>query len=183
MRNVKLQMIAAVVLACFGASVALACGFDFPWQLLNNRAATLDTMPVNNSFAFAAARLLPSPKDELHAAEPEHTGGDETLADALSQAEGAGLSSDEAGILRQMRAETSGDRAYDKGELLPASVRLYTAGAVDFHRGDKDDAIARFQEILDLPANDRRDREVWAAYMLGRLYGSKGDVAKASKSF
>jgi len=98
MRNIKRQLVAACVIALFGASVALACGFDFPWQLLNNRAATLDTMPVNNSFAFAAARLLPSPKDELHAAEPEHTGGDETLADALSQAEGAGLSSDEAGI-------------------------------------------------------------------------------------
>jgi tetratricopeptide (TPR) repeat protein len=183
MRNIKRQLIAACVIALFGASVALACIPEFGWQLLNNRAATLDTMPVNNSFAFAAARLLPSPKDELHAAEPEHTGGDETLADALSQAEGAGLSSDEAGILRQMRAETSGDRAYDKGELLSASVRLYTAGAVDFHKGDKNEAIARFREILDLPANDRRDREVWAAYMLGRLYGSKGDVAKASKSF
>ena len=183
MRNIRQQLIVAYVIASFGASVALACIPEFGWQLLNNRAASLDTMPINNSFAFVAARLLPSPKDDLHTVEPEHSDSDETLADALSQAEGAGLSSDEAGILRQMRAETSGDRAYDKGELLPASVRLYTAGAVDFHRGDKNEAIARFQEILDLPANDRRDREVWAAYMLGRLYGRKGEVAKASKSF
>ena len=68
-----------------------------------------------------------------------------------------------------MRAETSGDLANDEGELLPASVRLYTAGAVDFHKGDTSKAISRFEEILDLPANERRDREVWAAYMLGRL--------------
>ena len=183
MRNLKRQLIFACVIASFGASVALACGFDFAWQLLDNRAATLDTMPIHNSFNYVAARLAPSPKDDLHAVEPEHTDGDETSADALSHAESAGLSSDEAGTLQQMRAETTGDRAYNKGELLPASVRLYAAGAVDFHRGDKNKAIARFQKILDLPASDRREREVWATYMLGRLYGSKGDLDKASKSF
>jgi cellulose synthase operon protein C len=181
MRNRKLPLI-AVVAACFGASVALACGGDFSWNLLTNRAATLDTMPINNTFAFAVARLAPSPKDDLHAIEPEYTGAG-TLADALTQAEGAGLSSTEAATLPQMRAESSGDLAYNEGKLLPAAVRLYTAGAVDFHKGDTSRAIARFQEILDLPANDRHDREVWAAYMLGRLYGSKGESVKASKSF
>ena len=186
MRNIRRQLIAACLIASFGASVALACGVNFPWQLLNNRAATLDTMPVNNSFAFAAARLAPAPKDDLHPVEPQYTNGPirrAMLAEALSQTEAAGLSSDEAAILRQMRAETSGDLAYDKGELLPAAVRLYTAGAVDFHRGDANEAIARFQQILDLPASDRRDREVWATYMLGRIYGNSGEVAKASKSF
>jgi cellulose synthase operon protein C len=185
MRNRKLPLI-AVVAACLGASVALACGPDFPWGLLTNRAATLDTMPINNTFAIAVARLAPSPKDDLHAIEPEYTEGDTgpgTLADALTQAETAGLSSTDAATLQQMRGETSGDHAYDEGKLLPASVRLYTAGAVDFHKGDTSKAIARFQEILDLPASDRRDREVWAAYMLGRLYGSRGETAEASKSF
>jgi tetratricopeptide (TPR) repeat protein len=186
MRNRKLPLIASVLVALFGASVVLACGDDFPWDLLTNRAATLDTMPINNTFAYAAARLAPSPKDDLHAIEPEFTEGDTgpgTLADALTQAETAGLSSSEAATLQQVRAETSGDQAYNKGELLPASVRLYTAGAVDFHKGDANKAIARFQKVLNLPAGDRRDREVWAAYMLGRLYGSKHEVAKASKSF
>jgi tetratricopeptide (TPR) repeat protein len=186
MRNRKLPLIASVLAGLFGASVVLACGFDFPWDLLTNRTATLDTMPINNTFAYAAARLAPSPKDDLHAIEPEFTEGDTgpgTLADALTQAETAGLSSTEAATLQQMRAETSGDLAYDEGKLLPASVRLYTAGAVDFHKGDTSKAISRFEEILDLPANERRDREVWAAYMLGRLYGSKGESVKASKSF
>jgi tetratricopeptide (TPR) repeat protein len=186
MRNRKLPLIASVLAALFGASVVLACGDDFPWNLLTNRAATLDTMPINNTFAIAVARLAPSPKDDLHAVEPEFTEGDTgpgTLADALTQAENAGLSSTEAATLQQMRAETSGDHAYNEGKLLPASVRLYTAGAVDFHKGDRSKAISRFQTILDLPANDRRDREVWAAYMLGRIYASKGEIVKASKSF
>jgi hypothetical protein len=186
MRNRKLPLIASVLAGLFGASVVLACGFDFPWDLLTNRTATLDTMPINNTFAYAAARLAPSPKDDLHAIEPEFTEGDTgpgTLADALTQAETAGLSSTEATTLQQMRAETSGDHAYDEGKLLPASVRLYTAGAVDFHKGDTSKAISRFEEVLDLPASDRREREVWAAYMLGRLYGGKGEIAEASKSF
>src|SRR3984957_5505456 len=179
MRNVKLQMIAAVVLACFGASVALACGFYFPWQLLDNRAATLDTMPVDTkSFAYAEAHLFPSPNDKLIAEETDEDG----IAEAV-HAEVAGLAPDQANVVQQMRAEASGDSAFNKGAMLPAAVRLYTAGAVDFHNGDSAKAIARFQAILDLPANERRDRAVWAAYMLGRLYGSKGNIAEASKSF
>jgi cellulose synthase operon protein C len=186
MRNRKLPLIGPVLAALFGASIVLACGPDSPWNLLTNRTATLDTMPINNTFAFAVARLTLSPKEDLHAIEPEYTEGDTgpgTLADALTQAETAGLSSTEGTTLQQMRAETSGDHAYEEGKLLPTSVRLYTAGAVDFHKGDTNKAIARFQEILDLPASDRRDREVWAAYMLGRLFGSKGQIDKASKSF
>jgi tetratricopeptide (TPR) repeat protein len=180
MRNVKLQMIAAVVLGCFGASVALACGWDFPWQLLENRAATLDTMPVDSkSFAYTEAHLFPAPTDKLTTEESD----DQDDMEQTVHAEVAGLASDQADIVQQMRAEANGDSAFNKGAMLPAAVRLYTAGAVDFHKGDSAKAIARFKAILDLPASERRDREVWAAYMLGRLYGSKRDVAEASKSF
>lgn len=180
MRNVKLQMIAAVILACFGASVALACGLDFGWQLLDHRAATLDTMPVDSkSFAYAEAHLFPSPNDKLTVEESD----DQDDMEQTVHAEVAGLASDQTDVVQQMRAEASGDIAFNKGAMLPAAVRLYTAGAVDFHKGDSAKAIARFQAILDLPANERRDRAVWAAYMLGRLYGSKNDIAKASKSF
>jgi tetratricopeptide (TPR) repeat protein len=179
MRNRKLQMIAAVLLVCFGASVALACGWDFPWQLLDDRAATLDTMPVDTrSFAYAEAHLFPSPNDKLIAEESDEDG----IAEAV-HAEVAGLDSDQAYVVGQMRDEASGDSAFNKGAMLPAAVRLYTAGAVDFHNGDSAKAIARFQAILDLPASERRDRAVWAAYMLGRLYGSKNDIAEASRSF
>ncbi len=149
MRKVKLHMIAAVVLACFGASVALACGWDFPWQLLDNRVATLDTMPIDSKgFAYAEAHLVPSPKDNLITAESEYPHGEqeyESVADAVAQAEVAGLSSDQADVVRRMRAEDNGDTAFVRGALLPAAVRLYTAGAVDFHKGDSAKAIKRFQ--------------------------------------
>jgi cellulose synthase operon protein C len=182
MRSVKLQLIAAAVVACFGASVALACGVHFPWQLLDNRAATLDTMPIDtNSFAYAEAHLFPSPNDKLTVEETEY-GGEDRSAETVN-ADVAGLASDQADVVRQMRAEASGDGAFNRGAMLPAAVRLYTAGAVDFHKGDSAKAIRRFQSILDLPATERRDREVWAAFMLGRLYSSKNNIAEASKSF
>jgi len=187
MRNLRLQLIATCIVALFGASVALACGMIFPWQLLDNRTATLDTMPVNtNSFAFAASHLVPSPKDFMSPAETPYSccePHNDEVAEAVAQAEVAWLPSDQAELVRQMRAETSGDLAFSKGSLLPASIRLYTAGAVDFHKGDSAKAISRFQAILDLPASERSNRAVWAAYMLGRLYGRKGDVAQASRAF
>ena len=180
MRNIKRQLIAACVIASFGASVAIACIPEFGWQLLDNRAATLDKMPVaERSFAWSEAHVVPSPKDKLMVVEND----DSDEPEAVTHAEVTGLSSDQAEVVRQMRLETTGDSAFNRGALLPASVRLYTAGAVDFHNGDSAKAIRRFKTILDLPASERRDREVWAAYMLGRLYGGKGDIAEASKSF
>ena len=143
-------------------------------------------MPVDTkSFAYAEAHLFPPPNDKLIAEETDYPdeARNDGIAEAVAHAEVAGLASDQADVVQQMRAETSGDSAFNKGAMLPAAVRLYTAGAVDFHKGDSAKAIARFQAILDLPASERRDREVWAAYMLGRLYGSKGDIAEASKSF
>jgi tetratricopeptide (TPR) repeat protein len=182
MRNLRLQLVAAFIAALFGASIALACSAVFPWQLLDNRAATLDTMPVDTrSFAYAGTHLFPPPNDKLIAEETDYPGED-GMAEAV-HAEVTGLASDQADVVQQMRTEASGDSAFKKGAILPAAVRLYTAGAVDFHKGDSAKAIARFQAILDLPAIDRRDRAVWAAYMLGRLYGSNGDIAQASKSF
>ena len=182
MHNLKLQLIVGLVIVCYGTSVALACAFIFPWQLLDNREETLDKMPVEErSFAWAEAHLFPSPNDKLTAYETGYIKG-EGIAEAVN-AEVAGLASDQADVVHQMRAEASGDSAFNKGAMLPAAVRLYTAGAVDFHKGDSAKAIRRFHAILGLPANERRDREVWAAFMLGRLYGSKGKIREASKSF
>ncbi len=186
MRNIKRQLIAACVIASFGASVALACGVEFGWQLLDNRAATLDMMPVDaKSFAYAEAHLVQSPNDKLITEESGYSdeARNDAIAKAVADAEVAGLASDQTDVVSEMRAEDTGDSAFDKGAMLPAAVRLYTAGAVDFHKGNTTKAIARFQAILDLPASERRDRAVWAAYMLGRLYGSKSDIAEASKSF
>src|SRR5260370_37864894 len=100
MQNLRHQLIAAVVLACFGASVALACGGDFGWQPFDDRAATLDTMPVNSrSFAYAEAHLLPSPNDKLTAEETAYP--DKTRIAEAVHAEVAGAACGQAAARRR----------------------------------------------------------------------------------
>jgi hypothetical protein len=60
-------------------------------------------------------------------------------------------------------------------EGLPQEFALYIRGALAYGRMDYDDARAAWQELLDLPAGQRRYRTVWAAYMIGRTYVG-GDV-------
>ncbi|HYK65971.1 MAG TPA: hypothetical protein VEY94_13600 [Patescibacteria group bacterium] len=182
MRNVRVELAAAALMVCVGAPLALGCIAEFPWQLFNNRAGTLNTMPLDTKgFAYAATHLFPAPNDKLTAEETDYP--DQNGMAEAAHAEAAGLATDQADVVQQMRAEASGDSAFSKGAILPAAVRLYTAGAVDFHKRDSAKAIARFQAILDLPANERRDRAVWAAFMLGRIYGSKGNLDRESESF
>lgn len=52
---------------------------------------------------------------------------------------------------------------------LPAEFRLYLQGALAWHDDRWDDARAAWQSLLDLPAEERKYRGVWAAFMLGRL--------------
>ncbi|MGH7813643.1 MAG: hypothetical protein ACREQI_06530 [Candidatus Binataceae bacterium] len=216
MRNLSLILIIVCILSCSSFSKVLACAQVFPWQLLDDRAATLNTMPVDNSFAFAAAHLVPRPKDNLRPVElkdsdlqeraqqifyAQRRGSPsnrvdyntwqvnwnkayrEAKAEVFSSAEAEGLSDDQDAIVRQMRQAKTGDQAFKEGAALPIAVRLYTAGAVDYHRGDAAKAIARFRAILRLPKADRRSRSVWAAFMLGRLYGQAGKVREAAREF
>src|SRR5713226_5596215 len=165
----------AIAIVCFGlsASIALACGPNFPWQLLSNRAGTLRATP-RNSFAFEAAHLVAPPKDKLKAVED---------ASLLSTAESEGLSDQQARVVQSTRLERSGDLAFQEGAALPLSVRLYTAGAVDFRRGNLSTATQRFQAILKSPTNDQSPRATWAAYMVGQTYARAGEVDKAAAAF
>src|SRR5712692_5633139 len=173
----------AIAIVCFALSVpiALACGPDFPWQLLSNRAGTLRETP-KNSFAFEAAHLVAPPKDKLKAVENDFTSSD-SLAVERSKAESEGLSGQQAGLVQSIRMQTSGDVAFQEGAALPLSVRLYTAGAVDFRRGNLSTATQRFQAILKLPTNDQSPRATWAAYMVGQTYARAGEVDKAAAAF
>ncbi len=171
----------AIVLFALGVPISLACGPDFPWQLLSDRAGTLRGTP-KNSFAFEAAHLVASPKDKLKAVEDAFPSSDSLAAD-LSKAESEGLSDQQAGWAQSIRLETSGDLAFQEGAALPLSVRLYTAGAVDFRRGNLSAATQRFQAILKLPANDQSRRATWAAYMVGRTYARAGEIDNASTAF
>jgi hypothetical protein len=172
----------AAVLAAAGIAGAIACGPDFPWQLLDDRNQTLKATP-ENSFAFEAAHLVPKPADQLKAAELDQwaTAPDESAA--LTAAEDQGLTHDQASTIENMRIAGSGDQAFAMGDGLPADVRLYTAGAVAFHADKNPEAAARFEAVLALPAAQRRLRGVWAAFMLGRIAALQGDMTKAAQDF
>jgi tetratricopeptide (TPR) repeat protein len=167
------------VLACVSVSVALACGPEFPWQLLDNRAATLKAAPAN-SFDFEATRLATPPTDALAAKElPSFP----PAPAPRSEAEMDGLSPEQIVVLEQSRAANDEQDAFAQGADLPMAVRLYIAGAVAFQHHDLERAVSRFDALLQLPEADQRLRATWATYMLGRSYVQGGDPEKAAEAF
>src|SRR5260370_16345759 len=94
----------AIVLFALSVPIALACGPDFPWQLLSNRAGTLRATP-KNSFAFEAAHLVAPPKDKLKAVEDAFPSSDSLAAD-LSKAESEGLSAQQPGLVQSITLNT-----------------------------------------------------------------------------
>ena len=175
------RLLATPIVLALGATLALACGPDFPWQLLDNRSATLSATP-SNSFAYEVAHLVPAPTDALKAVEFDEYQHDQALA-SFAEAEAAGLSAEQTAAVTAMRGADSGEDALAKGEIVPAAVRLYTAGAVDFTKSDEDKAAERFQAVLDLPPEDQQARAVWAAFMLGRIAKRAGDADKTAEAF
>jgi len=66
-------------------------------------------------------------------------------------------------------------------ESLPREFALYAEGASLYHAGKLDESIAKWKELLALPAEQRRYKSVWAAYMVGRaLRDSDGAQANAA---
>ena len=179
MSNRKL-LVAAITVA-LGATVAIACGPDFPNQLLDNRAGTLSATPFN-TFAYEAAHLAPTPKDALKAVEFDEYQQNEAMAN-FAAAEAAGLSDEQSATVKAMRDAESGEDALARGAIVPAAVRLYTAGAVDFIKTDQEKAAERFRAVLNLPSDDQQARAVWAAFMIGRIEKQAGNDDKAAEAF
>jgi cellulose synthase operon protein C len=161
---------------CLTVSFALACGPNFPWQLLDNRPNTFKATPTN-SFEFEVMRLAAPPNDGLKAVETS-----DPATNPMSKAEALGLSDQQVLLVQKMRTSHTGDEAFSEGASVPASVRLYTAGAIDFHGHEMATATQRFEAVLQLPESDKL-RAAWAAYMLGRVYGMAGDIDKACAEF
>ena len=155
-----------------GISAALACGPDFPWQLLDDRIATLKATPAN-SFAFEAVRLAPTPSDNLRAVENQ----DQNTVERES------LSAVQAETIRRMRQALTEEAAFTIGAEVPLALRLYGIGAVSFRNKDEKRALTWFQSALELSTDEQHVCTTWAAYMLGRSYGRLGDVEKASEAF
>jgi hypothetical protein len=175
------KMVVAALLLLAGASVAVACGPFFSWQLLDDRTATLKSTP-KNSFAYEAAHLV-RPADNLKAVEPSAFESDADRANDFNKVEVQGLSAQQVATLTASRNDATGDQSFADNVSLPPAVRLYEAGIIDFHKANSTAAAARFNAILALPGPLREPRVVWATYMLGRIAAESGDIAAAAARF
>jgi tetratricopeptide (TPR) repeat protein len=181
-------------------AVAWACGPDFPTQMLDDRAATLKAVP-QNTFAFEAQHLLPA-SDGLVAVETGRYGeASKTKPD---------LTPGQIERVKTLHDSATGAEAFEKGADLPADVRSYVAGAVDWSRATQDcpdapdspygdtlskppcavfdaDALdkaqASFEQVLALPADQSVLRGAWAAYMLGEVHALRAAQAAATPAF
>jgi hypothetical protein len=165
--HIKHLRIAVALAIPFSAAVVIACGPDFPLQVLDDRAGTLKATPAN-SFAYEAAHLV-KPDDALLANESDSAPDPSGKPDA---ADAAIMTPAQLAQLKAVRALKDGDAAYAQGTDLPPAVRLYAAGAVDYLAGGDSAtrALKRFQAVLDLPKADGDKRAVSAAYMLGQSH-------------
>jgi len=147
----------------------------FPNQLLDHRGDTLKAVP-QNSFAFEATHLLVA-TDKLAVEEPSLYDDGGQHKDDAAQAKSLGISIAQLGRVDTLRALDDGDAAYAQGSDLPEDLRAYTAGGVDYAKGQEDKASLRFEQVLALPPAQATLRGVWAAYMLGRIHAANAASA------
>jgi hypothetical protein len=184
------KIIAASLVAAIGIGTAIACGPNFPWQLLSNRDRTVSDR-VELNFAFEAARLVKLPDGRLRAVEPDKPEEAEPAAIERQEAEsGAWRNLMPAATNDQIVARLDAARAADGAAAalaaaagLPAAVRDYLAGAVEYRASRYEAALRHFQAIESLPADQRRVRAVVAAYMTGRTQQQLGDFVAARAAF
>lgn len=161
------------------AAPAAACGPDFPMTVLDRRGEILAGLP-EGVFAIEAARLVPTPTPAYTLAEAD------AWADPVevrASAEGEGLDAAQRESIARMRNAPDLASAEALGAELPAELRLYTAGALAWHQGDLQGALARFGQVTALPADQGRLRGVWAAYMEGRALVRMGETDLATAAF
>jgi hypothetical protein len=169
-----------IALACaLPLTAALACGPDFPQNLLDDRKASLFDLP-EGTFDFEASRLLPKPDDHLHAVEESQW---DEGNDTREKAEAIGLNADEAKKVQMMRAAPGASAAATMGAGLAPELLDYTLGAIAFKAGDMAAAAARFRSVLALSPVERPRRGLWAQYMLGRVLAAGGDTDHAIAAF
>lgn len=157
---------------CLPLGPALACGPDFPMRLLDNRAQTLAELP-EGSFRFEVSRLgqaIAGLKPATEATRnPDYSYDDlPSYIEQRSQAEQIGLTPPQQAVVERLRALTDIDQVAAEAANLPDELRLYALGATAFNVGEHQRAVEAFQQLLALPADQRRLRSTWAAYSLGR---------------
>lgn len=161
------------------AMPAAACGPDFPMTVLDRRGEILAGLP-EGVFAIEAARLVPAPTPAFVLAEADAWADPDEVR---ARAEGEGLDAAQRETIARMRVAPDPAAAEALGADLPAELRLYTAGALAWHQGDVEGALARFGQVSALPEDQRRLRGVWAAYMEGRALVRMGESDFATAAF
>ncbi|PKN57028.1 MAG: hypothetical protein CVU56_13140 [Deltaproteobacteria bacterium HGW-Deltaproteobacteria-14] len=182
--SLRKRSLAAALIAVTAATVTAprptaACGPNFPNRLLLSPDEVLLSGPVAD-FARELARLVPAPAKPFEVV-GVYDGGAQTRtveADDLDRALVAAGATPEvraAAVAKLAQARKDADpRALDG--LTPADLREYARGAILYRAGKIGEARAVWRALLDLPPAERPRRSVWAAYMLGRSYGAKGEL-------
>ncbi|ROM77891.1 hypothetical protein BK655_20995 [Pseudomonas brassicacearum] len=157
---------------CLPLGPALACGPDFPMRLLDNRAQSLAELP-EGSFRFEVSRLgqaIAGLKPATEATRnPDYSyDAPSSYVEQRNQAEQIGLTPPQQAVVERLRALTDVDQVAAEAANLPDELRLYAIGATAFYVGEHQRAVEAFQQLLALPADQRRLRSTWAAYSLGR---------------
>ncbi|TCV94875.1 hypothetical protein EC912_103364 [Luteibacter rhizovicinus] len=125
---IRRKSVAIAVALLFGGAVAWACGPMFPSQLLDDRASTLKTVP-QNTFAFEAQHLLPA-TDKLVAVEDAPYRFNDAKPPAMPD-----LTPAQEERVKTLRQSESGAASMKDSGDLPADVRGYVAGAIDYRLG------------------------------------------------
>lgn len=190
----RIAVFALVAIAGIGG--ALACGPFFPWQLLDDRAATLLEPPSGLGFIGQLRNFVAPPRgllkvvevldedDGKRQREPRQVEDEEGESEVWRALVAQPMSRDAyLAKLKNARAAATAEEAIAAGEGLPAAVLEYIAGAVAFNSGQFDSALAHFQAIDRLPSGQRRLRDVAAAYMQARSHRQLDDFAAARTAF
>ena len=166
------RLVLAVLVCALPMAAAMACGPDFPQNLLDDRKASLLDLP-EGTFEYEAAHLISRPADYLHAVEGSPW---EDAAEARAKADAIGLSADELKKVVAMRAAPDLGSATTAGAGLAPELLDYMLGAIAFKSGQMKVAVANFQRVLALSPVDRPRRGLWALYMLGRAQLASGNT-------
>jgi cellulose synthase operon protein C len=181
MTTPRIPLLRTLTLAMSLASLspALACGPDFPMTLLDHRGLVMSALP-EGTFSFEAQRLV---APGVAAFKVVESGPWSDPEESRLSAERSGLSDAQIEAVAAMRLSDSADAALALGAELPPDVARYTAGAVAWQLGDVERAHNLFEQVLQLPPEQRTLRGVWASYMLGRALALNGEPAQAIAAF
>ena len=159
-------LLAMAIGALLPLGAAQACGPDFPYRLLSDRAGALSEMPEGN-FAFEVTRLgqdIPGLGQAGEATlEPYWDDDNQRYIDSREVVEQKQLGAEQFALVSRLRSLTDARQAEAEGAALPPELRLYVAGAVAFSEYDMALASDYFKRVLALPAAERARLSSWSA--------------------